>query len=137
MSNSVWLGGQVRNVYRQERNWELFVSLSSDEGQGMAILEAMALGVPVLAPIARELQDYLKDGKNAIALKSDSITDRRPDDPVGAGSPEDDLKSCKAREMVEGRMPGNKPCWEWKPFMEFGKIADWHQTDDRSMHPRG
>ena len=49
LSDCVWLGGQVRTCIEHERNWDLFVSLSSDEGQGMAILEAMAMGVPVLA----------------------------------------------------------------------------------------
>lgn len=69
LSGNVWLGGQVRDVYRRERQWDLFVSLSSDEGQGMAILEAMALGVPVLARNCPGVQDYLQDGENAIALK--------------------------------------------------------------------
>ena len=49
LGDSVVLRGKVSNVYADVANWDLFVSLSSDEGQGMAILEAMALGTPVVS----------------------------------------------------------------------------------------
>jgi glycosyltransferase involved in cell wall biosynthesis len=108
MSNCVWLGGQVRNVYRHERNWELFVSMSNDEGQGMAILEAMALGVPVVARNCPGVQDYLRDGKNAIALKSDSVRTVAQTMQWALDHPETTLKlSVKAREMVR-----NTYAWE-------------------------
>jgi glycosyltransferase involved in cell wall biosynthesis len=102
LSDSVWLGGQVRNVYRHERNWDLFVSLSSDEGQGMAILEAMALGVPVVARNCPGVQDYLRDGKNAIALKSDSVKTVAQTMQWALDHPETTSKlSVEAREMVK------------------------------------
>jgi glycosyltransferase involved in cell wall biosynthesis len=101
LSDSVWLGGHVRNVYRHERNWDLFVSLSSDEGQGMAILEAMALGVPVVARNCPCVQDYLRDGKNAIALKSDSVKTVAQTMQWALEHPETTSKlSVQAREMV-------------------------------------
>jgi len=41
--------GYVRDAARLLVNWQLFVSLSSDEGQGLAVQEAMAARVPVVA----------------------------------------------------------------------------------------
>jgi glycosyltransferase involved in cell wall biosynthesis len=46
------------------------VSLSSDEGQGLAILEAMALGVPVAARPVAGVEDYFRPGVNGIAVRS-------------------------------------------------------------------
>ena len=109
LTDSVWLGGHVPDVYRHERNWELFVSLSRDEGQGMAILEAMALGVPVLAKCCPGVQDYLRDGKNAIALKSDS-TKGVADSVAWAldHRRETRILSMEARKMVEESFPWNR-----------------------------
>jgi glycosyltransferase involved in cell wall biosynthesis len=104
MSDCVWLGGQVPDVYRYERNWDLFVSLSSDEGQGMAILEAMALGIPVVARNCSGVQDYLRDGKNAIELKSNSARSVSQSMLWALDHPEWTSKlSLAAREMVEAR----------------------------------
>jgi glycosyltransferase involved in cell wall biosynthesis len=66
--------GQVRDVWRHLRSWDLFVSLSTDEGQGLAVLEAMAAGAPVAARIAPGIEDYLEDGKTGIALHATSPT---------------------------------------------------------------
>ena len=75
--------------------------MSSEEGQGMAILEAMALGVPVLARNCAGVQDYLRDGENAIALKSDSIEAAAETMQWALENPETTSKlSLKAREMV-------------------------------------
>jgi glycosyltransferase involved in cell wall biosynthesis len=109
MANCVWLGAQVRNVYRHERNWDLFVSMSRDEGQGMAILEAMALGVPVLAKNCAGVQDYLRDGENAIALKSDSVEAAAQTMQWALEHPETTSKlSLTAREMVRNSYGWNR-----------------------------
>lgn len=65
LGSSVSLTGHVRNPYRRMARWDLFVSLASDEGQGLAVLEAMALGVPVLARRVAGVEDYVEDGVNA------------------------------------------------------------------------
>ena len=70
LEDRVRLRGHVRDPWRIVRSWDLFVSLSSDEGQGLAILEAMALGVPVIARSAAGVDDYLVAGRNGIALAS-------------------------------------------------------------------
>jgi glycosyltransferase involved in cell wall biosynthesis len=113
MSDSVWLGGQVPDVFRHERNWELFVSLSKDEGQGMAILEAMALGVPVLAKSCSGVEDYLRDGKNAIALKSDDVKDVAETVGWALDHPSETRKlSVHARKMVENSFPWQRTVLE-------------------------
>ena len=60
--------GLVRSVATRVSRWDLFVSLSEDEGQGLAVLEAMALGVPVLARRVAGIEDYLRHGATGIVL---------------------------------------------------------------------
>lgn len=67
LEGAVTLTGQVRNPFRRLAAWDVFVSLSADEGQGLAALEAMALGVPVLARPVAGVEDYLRDGVNGWA----------------------------------------------------------------------
>lgn len=52
--------------------WDVFVSLSSDEGQGLAVLEAMAVGVPVVARHVAGIEDFLVDGRTGFAVTSAS-----------------------------------------------------------------
>jgi glycosyltransferase involved in cell wall biosynthesis len=70
LQRSVRLRGRVRNVPAIVSTWDLCVSLSSDEGQGLAILEAMALGVPVAARPVAGVEDYFRPGINGIAVRS-------------------------------------------------------------------
>jgi D-inositol-3-phosphate glycosyltransferase len=64
IQKAVTVAGHVRHPYRHVAQWDLLVSLASDEGQGLAPLEAMALGVPVLARPVAGIEDYLKPGVN-------------------------------------------------------------------------
>jgi glycosyltransferase involved in cell wall biosynthesis len=67
LEESVTMTGHVRNPYQRIAQWDLLVSLASDEGQGLAVLEGMALGVPVLARGVAGVEDYLVDGVNGWA----------------------------------------------------------------------
>jgi len=69
LSDRVQLTGSVRSVWPHLQTMDAFVSLSKDEGQGLAVLEAMGAGVPVLARPAAGLEDFLVDGKNGLWLQ--------------------------------------------------------------------
>ena len=69
MRDRVQVTGPVRSVWPHLQTMDAFVSLSKDEGQGLAVLEAMGAGVPVLARPAAGLEDFLVDGKNGVWLK--------------------------------------------------------------------
>jgi glycosyltransferase involved in cell wall biosynthesis len=64
----VAITGGVRDVRAYLRRWDLFVSLSADEGQGVAVLEAMAIGVPVAARPVAGISDFLVDGRTGFAI---------------------------------------------------------------------
>ena len=57
--------GKVRDLDALYRRADLYVSTSRDEGLGLALLEAMSYGLPVLCtPVAGHL-DFVEDGRNA------------------------------------------------------------------------
>ncbi len=66
--DAVTMTGEVPAPSARVRKWDLFVSLSSDEGQGLAVLEAMALGVPVVARPVAGISDFLTHGRTGIAI---------------------------------------------------------------------
>jgi glycosyltransferase involved in cell wall biosynthesis len=68
LQDAIVLAGKVRDVRRYVRRWDLFVSLSSDEGQGLAVQEAMALGVPVASRAIAGISDFLTDGRTGLTL---------------------------------------------------------------------
>lgn len=75
LQGSVLLRGNVPDVTRCLRRWDLFVSLSSDEGQGMAVLEAMAVGVPVVARPVAGISDFLTHGRTGFAIHGTTAVD--------------------------------------------------------------
>ena len=72
LRNIVILSGAVRNIARHVTRWHLFVSMSRDEGQGLAVLEAMALGVPVAARAVAGISDFLVDGRTGFSIEGRS-----------------------------------------------------------------
>jgi len=70
LHDRVQLTGSVRSVWPHLQTMDAFVSLSKDEGQGLAVLEAMGAGVPVLARPAAGLEDFLVNGRNGVWLKA-------------------------------------------------------------------
>lgn len=72
LGRAVRLHGQVADVTAHLRDWDLFVSLSTDEGQGLAVLEAMATGVPVAARVVPGIEDFLVDGRTGWAIHGPS-----------------------------------------------------------------
>ena len=70
LRSAVSLLGQVDDPLVNIAGWTLAVSLSSDEGQGLAVLEAMALGIPVMARRAAGIEDYLRHGETGFVVES-------------------------------------------------------------------
>lgn len=103
LSGSVALAGRVRDVTRYVRRWSLFVSLSADEGQGLAVLEAMALGVPVAARVVAGIEDFLVDERTGWALpgRGDMATAKAMRRALEA--PTRHAVTRRARRMVEQR----------------------------------
>ncbi len=65
----VRLTGEVKSIWPWLARMDIFVSFSKDEGQGLAVLEAMAAGVPVVARPAAGLEDFLDSGQNGLWLQ--------------------------------------------------------------------
>lgn len=61
--------GYVRDVGPFLRRWRLFVSTSVDEGQGLAVVEAMAHGTPVVARRAPGVEDTLRHGTRGVLVE--------------------------------------------------------------------
>ena len=62
--------GYVPEMARLLVNLRVFVSLSSDEGQGLAVQEAMAARVPVVVLAAPGLEDFVSDGRTGTVVRS-------------------------------------------------------------------
>lgn len=88
--------GRVREVWPLLSSWDLFVSLSRDEGQGLAMLEAMATGVPVAAYRVSGVEDYLEEGRTGVVIT--------PGTPAHVAS---QLESALARPEALQRMARN------------------------------
>jgi glycosyltransferase involved in cell wall biosynthesis len=73
LRRAVTMTGEVKDIVSQVRTWDLLVSLSSDEGQGLAVLEAMAIGVPVAARPVAGISDFLIDRRNGFAIKDPDV----------------------------------------------------------------
>ena len=104
LSDAVTVTGHVADPQRHMRRWAAYVSLSSDEGQGLAVLEAMAAGVPVVALAVASVEDYLTHGQTGLAAHTRRAThvagliQRLLDEPGLANQ-----LAARARAMVQRR----------------------------------
>lgn len=111
LEDAVTLTGEVRSITAHLRRWDLFVSLSADEGQGLAVLEAMAIGVPVAARCVAGLADFLVDGRTGFAIED--ATPTRVADAIRHAWTHPALAAAiarRARRLVERRY-----AWEHTP----------------------
>ena len=69
LDGAVRMPGGVPDVAPVVRRWAAFLSASTDEGQGLAVLEAMALGVPVVAAKVRGIEDYLDAATGVVVAR--------------------------------------------------------------------
>jgi glycogen(starch) synthase len=70
LDDAVRLTGHVADPQELLARWSAYVSLSTDEGQGLAVLEAMANGVPVVALGVAGIEDYLADERTGLIARS-------------------------------------------------------------------
>jgi glycosyltransferase involved in cell wall biosynthesis len=120
LGSTVTVTGDVHDVSRYVRRWDLFVSLSSDEGQGLAVLESMAMGVPVAARPVAGIADFLVDGRTGVAI--DRTSPRAVADAIlGAMSAPARLRSIahNARRLVERR-------YSWTRTVDAFDRLYWH-----------
>jgi glycosyltransferase involved in cell wall biosynthesis len=72
LAGAVLLTGHVADPVAYLTRWSAYVSLSSDEGQGLAVLEAMVSGVPVVALGVAGVEDYLTNGRTGLTARTRS-----------------------------------------------------------------
>lgn len=107
LRDAVRVAGQVRDVTRFVRAWSLFVSLSSDEGQGLAVLEAMALGVPVAARRVAGIEDFLDHGRTGWVIPTAGAGGTAAAMQRALAAPDARAVTRRARTMIERRFDWN------------------------------
>lgn len=70
LQDAVRLTGHVADPSRHLARWSACVSLSSDEGQGLAVQEAMAMGVPVVVLGAAGIEDFVTHARTGLIAQS-------------------------------------------------------------------
>ncbi len=72
LGGQVFLRGYCYDMPQMLHNADLFIFPSYREGMGMAALEAMASGVPIIAADNRGTREYMQNGENGLVCKPDS-----------------------------------------------------------------
>jgi glycosyltransferase involved in cell wall biosynthesis len=75
LNSSVWMPGFVTNVARYVSRSSVFVLPSRSEGQPLALIEALALGVPVVVSSFAGVDEFVTDGVNGIVFPVGSCSD--------------------------------------------------------------
>ena len=120
LARHVHLHGHVRDPRVIVRGWDVAVSASSDEGQGLAVLEAMALGVPVAARSVAGISDFFVDGRTGVTIAGASpraialAVARVLGDRAAA-----QRRAQQARRLVERR-------YDWQRMLRAFDRLYWH-----------
>ena len=69
LKDKVFLKGNVSDVHEQIKDAEFFVLSSNYEGLSNALMEAMAMGLPVISTDYDGSEEYIKDGFNGLLTK--------------------------------------------------------------------
>ena len=74
LSQNVTFLGKLKpeEVRQQMRKWNLFVLASRWESFGMVLIEAAAMGLPIIATNVEAIPEIIDDGKNGLLINPDS-----------------------------------------------------------------
>ncbi len=75
LRKKVFLIGKQHNIYKFLYHSDLFILPSIYEGMPNVVLEAMAVGVPVVASSLPPLREVISDGKNGLLFETNNIKD--------------------------------------------------------------
>jgi glycosyltransferase involved in cell wall biosynthesis len=75
LEKKVFLIGKQHNIYKFLHHSDMFVLPSIYEGMPNVILEAMAVGVPVVASNLGPVREIIFDGKNGLLFETNNIKD--------------------------------------------------------------
>lgn len=75
VADRVWFTGYLADPYGLLREVDIYVQPSIEEGFGIAVLEAMALGRPVIASKAGGLPELIEDGQTGLLVEPDDIAE--------------------------------------------------------------
>jgi glycosyltransferase involved in cell wall biosynthesis len=70
LNDSVMFTGEVENVQEYLQASDIFVFPTENEAFGIALIEAMATGLPVIATRVGGLKDILEQGRNGLGVKA-------------------------------------------------------------------
>lgn len=73
LQDNVWLLGHVHDVRGILGSADAFLFPSKREGLGMAALEALAMGIPVIAADNRGTREYLREGENGFVCEQAAL----------------------------------------------------------------
>ena len=73
MTKFVQFLGQREDVQNIDRAADAFILLSRQEGLPVAVMEAMASGLPVICSNVRGCRDLIQSGKNGLLIGSDRV----------------------------------------------------------------
>ena len=73
MENNVDFYGFLKNPYKILKSSKVMIMTSRTEGTPMSVLEAMALGVPVVSTLADGICDLIDNGKNGFLSNDDGV----------------------------------------------------------------
>lgn len=71
ISDRVWFAGFVDNPFKYFAHSTIFAFPSKSEGQPLAVIEAMALGLPVVSTKILSIEEFIKYGINGILVPVD------------------------------------------------------------------
>ena len=76
MEDTVFLAGEEKDVYPYLLEADLYVSASRSEGLPFNLLEAMEVGLPILASRVKGQEDLLGDCPDALYPEEDRVRSR-------------------------------------------------------------